>query len=60
MNEHRSKGNLDHLASKLSDELEELKKMNANIEQVHKAIVLKDELLKEIKAFLEQRNKDVK
>jgi len=60
MNEQGTEKNLEHLASELSDELEELKKISGSSEQVKKAIVIKDRLLNELRSFLEQKNKQVK
>ena len=51
---------LDGLASKLSDELEKLKRVASDSEHVDRVIVVKDQLLKEIRAFLQQKNKEVK
>jgi hypothetical protein len=56
MSDSDSRNDLEHLASKLSKELEELKKTDGA--EMNKAIVQKEQLLKELKAYLDQRNKD--
>jgi len=56
MSETDSNKDLEHLASKLSKEIEELKKTSGT--DMNNSIVLKEQLLKELKAFLDQRNKD--
>jgi len=58
MDEKGSTNNLEHLASKLSDELEELEKINGSSDQVKKAIIIKDQLLREIREFLSKKNRE--
>lgn len=60
MSEQGSTNNLNDLALKLSNELEALKKLDGHDESINRVMVVKDQLLKEIRAFLEKKNKEVK
>jgi hypothetical protein len=60
MEEKGSTDGLDALVSKLLQELEESKKVTNDSEHLDRVIVVKHQLLREIRAFLEQKNKEAK
>lgn len=60
MDDKGSTNNLEHLASRLSDELEELERTNSGNDHLRKVIIIKDQLLKEIRDFLSKKNNEAK
>ena len=47
------------IAAKLSIELSELKKLRSNAESIKDAIIIKERLLNELRAYLDRKNKEV-
>ena len=51
---------IEHLTSKLSEEIQKLAKLNEGDDHFKKVFVVKEQLLKEIRDFLGRRNNEVK